>query len=89
MTHHSRGNHLTTLLPLLFAPLVALALIRQFDAIPALVQGLVTGASIALLLACCVYAGAVIRATRARADTARLDELAPLGGAQRDRDDER
>jgi hypothetical protein len=72
------------LTPLLALPIIALAVIHRLDSIPDFVKGLVTGASIALLLGYCFSMGTLIGAQKRRADAQRLDALDPLGGLPRD-----
>ncbi|AYG04769.1 hypothetical protein [Gryllotalpicola protaetiae] len=77
------------LLPLVVVPILAVTVIGRFDGVPDFVLGLVYGASIALMLGFCVFAGAELRATRHRNGRRRLDDLDPLGELPPDTDNQR
>ncbi|GAA4173323.1 hypothetical protein [Gryllotalpicola koreensis] len=85
----SRATRLAATLPLVTIPTMTTVLVQQFGAVPDFVRGLVTGASLALLLGFCLYAGTVLGVSRHTADARRLDDLDPLGDLPREQDGRR
>lgn len=84
MTSSQIQARIAALTPMLVLPIVAVALAPQFDGLPSLLRGFITGVSIALLLVYCFVMGRLIGAQRKAADQEKLDALDPLGELPRD-----